>query len=510
MKRRKVPEGIVLLVLGSLISFVASAQTNPSYTKLSPQDPVIHLANGEGTENLYLLKAKGQSDPRIKVTDAIGRSSTIPAADIRVGSATIVDANTVVVPVSVKTHVYVEPGTAYDANLLLYGKDQNEPPVAVKFKLEDDSVVSFDAEQTTIAATISDDDSARQRIRIKNSGKSAITSFKITSSTLADSGNQHRAQMEPITQNTIIPAGQYADLEFILPRPPDAGTYTGTVYITANSSAQRSLGLTLQTRGPYSSRHLPLILFFVVVAMEFVISSVLDAWFGSGGLTKAQAYLTMKTAQDQLTEVKDEITKWKPVAAALAPPSRVPQTEMWVSKTLGDIQGIWQVFDTTPLGELTTDSEEFALLGSAARSVWIAIEVATSELSANPSALQTATAGIDTVKLPSSRADLVRYRQDLSAAMASSAGAVKLAASVAAGQTLQAKRRRMDAVREKIHGMNWLYQAAVASVVFITAYQVFFAQKWTFGTLSDYLAVFLWSLGLTTTGTQILARVHKP
>jgi len=510
MKRRTVPIGIVLLVTGSPISFVASPQANQSYTNLSPQEPVIHLANGEGTENLYLLKAKGQPDPRIRVTDAIGHISAIPAADIRAGSPAVVDVNTVVVPVSVKTQAYVEPGTAYEANLLLYGKNENEPPVVVKFRLEDDSVISFDAEQMTIAATISDDDSARQRIRIRNSGKSAITSFKITSSTLADSGNQHRAQMEPIAQNTIIPAGQYADLDFVLPQPPHAGTYTGTIYVTANSSTQRSLGLTLQTRGPYSNRHLPLVLFLVVVAAGFLISSVLDAWFGSGGLTKAQAYLTIKTAEDQLTEVKDKIAKWKPVAAGLAPPSGVPQTEVWVTKALLDIQNVWQAFDTAPLDQLTKDSEQFAVLGSAASSVWTAIEVATSEFIANPAVLQKATAGIDIVKLPSSRADLLRYRQDLTAAVTSSAGAVKLTASVAAGQTFQAKRGRMDAVREKIHGMNWLYQAAVASVVFITAYQVFFAQKWTFGTLSDYLAVFLWSLGLTTTGTQILARVHKP
>lgn len=276
-----------------------------------------------------------------------------------------------------------------------------------------------------------------------------------------------------------------------------------------NSNSQKSIGLTIQTRGPYSSCHVPLILFLVVVTAGFAISSVLDAWFGSGGLAKAQVYLTTKAAESQLTDVKSEIAKWKPRAASLTPPCSIPQTELWIAKALLDIQNVWQSFDVDPVDQLTAISEQIYVLGSASKSLWTAVTVAMSELETPPLALQRAIAAIDAVKLPSSRADLARYRQDLSVAVTSATGAVTQSASVAAGINVKVKRTPTAIMRDRISGMNWLYRAAVASVVFITAYQVFYAQKWAFGTVSDYLAVFLWALGLTTTGTQILARVHK-
>jgi hypothetical protein len=57
--------------------------------------------------------------------------------------------------------------------------------------------------------------------------------------------------------------------------------------------------------------------------------------------------------------------------------------------------------------------------------------------------------------------------------------------------------------------MGLLYQGVVWVTVFFTAYQAYFAHNLAFGTLSDYFVVFLWSIGLTQTGSQILARIHK-
>lgn len=207
----------VVFVTASLIEFVASAQNGP-YTKLSPSDPIVHLANGEGTERLYFLKAKGAPDPRIKITDATGRTNTIAASDVHADSVISIETNTLAIPISVKTQAYVEPGTAYEGNILLYGGGEDQPPVVVKFKIEDDSITGFDVEPTSIVATISDADSARQRIRIKNTGKARITLIT-TSSTIADPGNQHRTQMAPIVQNIPVSPGQYADLDFVLPQP---------------------------------------------------------------------------------------------------------------------------------------------------------------------------------------------------------------------------------------------------------------------------------------------------
>lgn len=68
----------------------------------------------------------------------------------------------------------------------------------------------------------------------------------------------------------------------------------------------------------------------------------------------------------------------------------------------------------------------------------------------------------------------------------------------------------LDKLRAKIRRMAALYRTVVWTVVFVTGYLSFFAGHAAFGTLADYFTLFLWALGLTSTGTQIITRIHKP
>jgi hypothetical protein len=119
--------------------------------------------------------------------------------------------------------------------------------------------------------------------------------------------------------------------------------------------------------------------------------------------------------------------------------------------------------------------------------------------------LQPVIAALDRVSLPTSAQDLNRYRADLLAVFPQA-----LAAAPAGVQVQSVSNQwSSEVVQKRIARMAFLYQSVVCTAVFFTAYEAYFAHNLAFGELSDYFIVFLWSIGLTQTGSQILSRIHK-
>jgi hypothetical protein len=505
---------ITKVVLVFAVSFWSSliptrAQT---YTKLAPTDPIIHLENGQGSDRIYFSKTDAASLPiKVGVTDATGRINSVPASDIHAGSPISVDKNVFSLAVDVHTTQYVEPAAPYEATLLLFDKSDTVSPITVKIKIEDDAVVSFVITQTSIVAAMGDEASAHQRIRLRNDGKAAITVFEVTSSDLNDSVDGRRIHMNKTEVKTQLLPGQPMDLDFDLPQPVWAGSYTGTIVITANRSVDKSIGVTIQSRGPLGSKHLPLALFALVVLVGFAVSAVLDAWFGGGGLARAQAYISLRGSQDKLRQQLDKLNTWQSQVPAVNPPIAVPRTGLWIRQALEGIEQEWSNFNDRPVDGVVTDAQNFAALSTGAELFWSCIDAATAEYSGQPEVLRTFVSALDRVRAPESAADLARYKKDLTDAFSSGLPSVSKRAEVVL-RVLGTKESlpKPSLVRDKIRGMAALYQVIVWCVVFVTAYQAFYAGHLLFGTLSDYMAVFLWSLGLTTTGTQIVSKVHKP
>jgi hypothetical protein len=381
----------------------------------------------------------------------------------------------------------------------------------VKIKIEDDAVVSFEVTPTNIVAAMADSASAHQRIHLRNNGKATITVFEVTSSELNDSANAHRIQMNKSEHKTPLLPGQPMDLDFDLPRPVWAGSYTGTILVTANRSVDKSISVTIQSRGPFSSGPVPLVIFTIVVIFGFTISSVLDSWFGSGGLARAKAYLSLRRSETILTEQIENLNIWRSKVPAVNPPIAVPLTILWLGQALQGIRAEWPSFNDRPVDGVTADTQNFATLASASELFWSCIETATAQCTGQPQVLKTVVSALDLVKPPGSATDLDRYRKDLTDAFSTGIRSIGRTVEFTLGG-LGSKQSLppLSSVRAKIEAMAGVYQVIVWSVVFVTAYQSFYAGHLLFGTLSDYMAVFLWSLGLTTTGTQIVARVHKP
>ena len=69
--------------------------------------------------------------------------------------------------------------------------------------------------------------------------------------------------------------------------------------------------------------------------------------------------------------------------------------------------------------------------------------------------------------------------------------------------------KQLTAIQRKMRVMEWLQRGVVWVAVFGTAYLTFLFGKFSFGTLQDYINVFFWSVGLTQTGSQVLAKVRS-
>src|SRR5260370_8356210 len=190
----------IFRVAAAFFLFAAAARAQ-SYTKLAPSDPVVHLSNSQGTETIYFSKAGAAVMPiKIVPTEAAGKTNSLPAKDIKIGDPVSLETNVFSVSITVTPSQVVEPDTPYEAALLLFESQKASTPTTVKFKIVNDATISLDTTPSTVTAAVGGLLDPHQRIRIRNTGKSAITSLHITSSTLPDTVNHHTAQFSPPTQ----------------------------------------------------------------------------------------------------------------------------------------------------------------------------------------------------------------------------------------------------------------------------------------------------------------------
>jgi hypothetical protein len=193
---------------------------------------------------------------------------------------------------------------------------------------------------------------------------------------------------------------------------------------------------------------------------------------------------------------------------AHVPSISVPHAEAWLQQAIQELGDELPSIDHVPQDQLTADSQRYVLLVGTASLLWSAIQSATNTWGNQPVQLQPIIQALDNVPLPTSAQDLTRYRTELLAAMP-----VALAVGPAGAASVQVKEVSAqwspDQVQRRIERMALLYRSVVWAAVLFTAYQAYYAHNLAFGTLSDYLVLFLWAIGLTQTGTQLLARIHR-
>ena len=499
-----------ILILSCFIALEAGVLCASDVTKLAPEPVLIHVHNGSGSEKVVFFKASGVSVTKVTATEASGRIGSIPGTDIQATIEAEVDPGVFSVLLQVKTQQFIERGVPYKGVLLIFVQ-AGKPPEQVPFSIQDDDASSIEPLQASMDVSIGVWQPGRHQILIRNNGKTRVTNISISSSNLTDAATGKRILLDNPNPDwgkmTIEPDSERV-VSFDLPKPQKAGTFVGQLYITANQQKTVTIPFTVRSRGPWGETIIPFVLFCLVLALGFWISSLLDKWFSGGGLARAQAYLSLRNSQSALVQRYADIQDWKSNLPAHAPAIGLPRTEIWLQQAVQGLSEELQSIEHVPQDQLTTDAQRYVLLVGTVSLLWSAVQSAMNVWGTQPGQLQPTIAALDNVPLPTSAQDLDRYRTTLLAAMPV---ALALGPAGAAGLYVMGVSAQWssDSVRKKIAGMALLYQGVVWTVVFLTAYQSYYAHNLAFGTLSDYMVLFIWALGLTQTGSQIVSRIHK-
>lgn len=532
------------LILLLALTFQASAQTaavQDRLTKLDPEPVVVQLENGSGTADVAFILAQGATVPEFRVTSAVGPSNSIPAANIEFkwadarqtqqaaltnpGAETQPNAEAqqnadakrdarravLVGRLVVNPRVNVEPETNYTGRVIFYWPDAVQP-VTVNFTVSDRTTLAFSVEPTTAALTLLQFQPDTILLRVKNTGRVAINKLSFSVSGLIDSKTQRRlmlpesepAQVKDFGSTPLAPSRE-TEFLFKVPHPAWAGSYMGTVDVIANERARQSVNLTLSSRGPTPARNtywVPFILFIATLMLGYVLSNMLESWFNLGGLQRAEAQLSLQKSERELVRIAAQIEKW--VAGGI-PREVFAQASIRLQHDLNGLRELYRNVPGLTREELVAEAKRFALSATLAGIFESAVNVALKQWDGQQEKLNAVLKGLDGV---APGTDPNAYRASLRAVLEKAATSEDSVSVFDASAALPDMPTPAD-LEKRIRWMAQLERAVAAAVVFIMAYQLFYARDFAFGTLLDYLAVFLWSLGLTQMGTQIITRARS-
>ena len=295
-----------------------------------------------------------------------------------------------------------------------------------------------------------------------------------------------------------LPMGQRTDCTLRLPPVDSAGTYTGVLRVTGDGF-ESSVPLTIKTRGPYYARWrgIPLGLMTAVFFVGWLISVGLDRWTNIE-LPRKQQQLVLEEAQQRLGQFAKQIAAWEQKNNALLPNGTTASNfdKLQLDALLSD-------FKSQPVVTLQQTAQQYALICDLYGEFYTALQIAAQKFpAAEVSAVGTA---LDNCRRGP---DVVTYRAALLQVLTSPAPAAgPQAHGMAAGANINVD--SVAAIRTEIAVMDWTKLLLTGLVVWISAYAVLYLSNPAFGTSTDYLNLFLWSLGLTTTGSQVTQGIKR-
>jgi hypothetical protein len=507
-----------LALLAALVSHSSSiiVYAQPRLVKLDPEPVVVQLQNGQGTADVNLALAQGAAVPAFTWTSANGTSNSIPANNISFSWATSESSSQsgtqqtlLVGRLTVDARVSIEPDTNYAGRLIFYWSDATAP-VLVNFNASDRAKLAFSVTPTKVELALVQFQPDTMLIRVKNTGRIAINSLSVSSSDLLDSETQRRLVLpEQIKDFGATPLAPAHEAEFPFKVPPTiwAGTYVGSLDVVANRREHQSIAFTLRTRGPTPARNtywIPFILFVGTLLLGYGLSTILENWFNLGGLLRAEAQRSLQKSERELKRIAQQVEEW----GANRPPEVFAKTRIRLQQNLNELLKLSGRIPDLTNDELVAEGKRFALAATLLGIFESAVNVALAQWPTDPPKLNqvlTALDDVDTGTEPNT------YRNSLRAVLENQS---RLEIQAGANRVFNAKMSLPDMpspaqIEKRIKRMVQLERAVAALVVFIMAYQLFYARDFAFGTLLDYLGVFLWSLGLTQMGTQLIARARS-
>jgi hypothetical protein len=542
MRLEKAPLPVRLLRIGAsvltllLFCFVVLADeqtTEGKFTRVGADPIVVHLVDGVGTADIPFIRAPNTGLPLSSFTDASGGTDSIskdrmtlewvrsPDSGKPPDKSDHRDLVIARIKINAQNLSFIQPDVAYRGKLIFLWDDNSKEPPPLDFTIQENSTAfTITTNANPLDIVLGPGQPGNISVRIKNTGQAKITNLSFSSFGLVDAATQHRAALPntqvdiPSPTNPLLP-GQELNVAVALPEPGLAGNYVGTLDVIANQKARQSISMSLRTRGPtyifsYNNlRRLPFLLFLLVLGCGFWLSMKLEDWFGLGGLQRAQATISLNQSVERLKEKLKQVEQWQ-----ADHPNSLPRTRTWLQFRLDEARQTLDNASDMTQEQLTVKTDTFAANLTASNYLWEMIQTAKAQWPNDAQKLNAVVAQMDQVAMPQDASGLNKYREDVLKVLNDVIAADKAAGKIADDSQLLSSASsspgmEIKDLRRKINWLAWLYRFAVWIVVFVLAYQTFYVSKFAFGTVLDYLTVILWSLGLTQTGTQILARGHS-
>ena len=271
------------------------------------------------------------------------------------------------------------------------------------------------------------------------------------------------------------------------------------VSIDANGF-EATLPLTIRIRGPYfpDGRNWPLFFLTLAFALGWGISVALDHWYTSS-LPLVQQVILLKEAQRAMANFLAALRDWERTNK-----NTLLKTDAAVAFDKSDLDTLLVSVRAKTLADLQLAVQRFTVSSALNDEFYTALQIAKQK---SAGGLSSVAAQLDNV--PRGQ-DIAVYRTALLQVLTAPLPPDAVATTPSFTTAVDLSKATAASLHKRVVLMDYAKACVLAVVVWSTAYTIYFTPNPSFGTALDYLTLFLWCLGLTATGSQIVGSVRKP
>jgi len=387
----------------------------------------------------------------------------------------------------------------------------------------DEAKPSFQVTKSHIDRVVGSREPDIEYIGVQNTGKTVIREIKYEGE-FTDPKTGSTILVPPtaadLPADGIQPSNQFS-IKVNMCRPVWAGNYSGALILTSPGADSKSVGVAIRSRGPLPNvpfgkspfYEFPAILFIVAVLVGFGVSWLLDQWLGTD-LPRLRALQSLRNSQTTVSNMSDRIRKWSMDHPSL---SGLPITMNRMAILVPDLTRVISGASQAAPSDLTAAGQTYSLVSAklvVLSSALDLIESLYNQKGNDPSNLAYLSAAIKRLDALdfSDASPIATFRANVVTALSASpatAGGIATAAP-AAVDTGVAQAVQVEGAQKRIERniklITLAQHAVVWVIVVLTGLTTYFLANATYGSAGDYIGTLLWSLGLTQTGKQIVAR----
>lgn len=333
-------------------------------------------------------------------------------------------------------------------------------------------------------------------VTVTNTGTETISRMTLRVSELMDRDTNGTLTVPEQTFDSgemPVKPGSDAILHVTLGSAPGAGTYTGNLRFRTDSGVSREVALTVRARRAHA-----LVLFIGVLLLGYIVSLLLQWWLESS--PRARVLVSLDRVYADLTGLRDDIQTWLAANHCQAPETmgRLGQRIARLRETLDGSGGL-------AAEDLRSRDAEARAAATAMSAFRLSLEQAANHhpnTPANPNRLSEVVAELDDVH----EAPPDRYQAALEEVIAHPGLAVAAAAPQAAPGPNAVTRIKLKVARVLLVIMPALVFGVPLVVAVLIAYLTIYDPRKDFGSVRDYINLFVQSLGVSQAGAQVAKR----